>query len=191
MKLRNVLAATVLVLCAATAGQAATIGLGGAKNVEVNGSFYDVTFTGGSCNDVFGDCADANNFFFSSSNDASDASAVLAALISGALDTLDPADFEGIQALNGLGSAFLLTPYAFANDKTLTRTVVLSNTSPLQTSGIMVSNLDTNVSTWSWAVWSEAEPPAPVPLPAGLPLVLTGLAGLAGLRVRSKRAPRG
>ena len=36
------------------------------------------------------------------------------------------------------------------------------------------------------ANWTNA--PSAIPLPAGLPLILTGLAGLAGLRMRKKRA---
>ena len=37
------------------------------------------------------------------------------------------------------------------------------------------------------AVFAVAEKVSPVPVPAGLPLVLTGLAGFAGLRMRKKR----
>ncbi len=45
--------------------------------------------------------------------------------------------------------------------------------------GIIIPNLDVDLSITPAL--------APVPLPAGLPLVLTGLAGFAGLRMRKKR----
>jgi hypothetical protein len=83
----------------------------GANDVVVNGQSYDVTFTGGSCTEVFGSCA-ASNFFFQDLDAAQAASQTLIdqVLVNGSAGAFDRDSSltNGCQAYTSY--CYLLTP---------------------------------------------------------------------------------
>ena len=160
----------------------------GASGVEVDGTLYDVTFQDGSCNSLFDECNPASFAF----NDQLGALAAASALLDQVLidSFAGPFDLVPSRTRGCSTTTFceVYTPYsATASNVELGIAVnaeALAFPSDFPYSFFNTSPaFDTFNTEATYANWTLA----PIPLPAGLPLLLTGLAGFAGLRLRQKR----
>ena len=165
----------------------------GAKNVEVNGTKYDVSFVDGTCIAIFDGCDEVSDFTFHTQADATAASEVLmnTVFVDGPLGDFDTRP----DLTNGITvswTGWIWTAYGFSGAN--------------YWSGMGVENWDANA--WSpsdsvvqrndaksrdfsnddwhvWAVWSNASGGVPVSEPSILFLLLSGLVGFTVLQKRS------
>ena len=178
----------------------------GARGIKVDGAFYRVRFEKGTCDEVFDGC-DTANFAFSTQADAETATrALFDLLLADALERqtqglgLDIGIFERDNSISSndcsVALCELVTPYdkqPFGSSGLVPYTyrVKLRRTSGL-ISGFPSSQItspanfgQTPYSTTSekmYMVWT-----ATVPVPASLPLLITAVAGFAGLGMWRKR----
>ena len=180
--------ATVVALNLSTTADAATLSSSGATGVEVQDTFYDVTFTDGTCAALFDGCDASSDFTFTTFDAAIAASRSLFDLFNAPGNeafTSQPTLTEGCS--DPLG-CLIVTPFALLPSGSV-QSVYFGNDAiaGFDVTGNLFINPENdfaNISSWTYAIWS---PIAPVPLPAGLPLILTGFAGLAGLRMLKGR----
>jgi len=170
----------------------------GAKNVSVNGSFYDVTFTAGLCSDLFNGCDETSDFTF---QDLPSVTAAMTALrdqvfggvFEGSIYDTDPTTVSGIGSVfSGLSfDSLLWTPYEFRTDGSNNiRTLAFGNNSGAATDIIIGPGGGLNIffpsdSPFAWAVWSESS--VSVPEPSSIALLALGIIGL-GFANRKKTA---
>ena len=156
-----------------------------ATGVNVGGAFYDVNFLDGGCSALFDGCDDPSNFVFSNAVAAQNASqALLDQVIVGTSFNADPALIQGCDLgdLCRIFTPFLIDPEG----------VYGSNT--VETQAAQVFPLFSDVTgytrhrvfdlgvTDTFAVWSSTT--STVPLPAGVWLFGSAIAGLVGLRFK-------
>jgi hypothetical protein len=160
--------------------------LTGAKNVDVNGTLYDVTFADGTCVDLFGGCTSSSDFAFNTEGDADAAATALENQV--LLDTVS-GNFDSTPALT-FGCSFTscesFIPFAvggdyveydwFDNFSTDSSDNVAGPAGNLKTADS--SGSTTPGSASNWAIFA----PASTPIPSTLPLMATGVVGLGLLR---------
>lgn len=210
MSIKTLFAAAAVSLAAFPPAEAAVVHivgngkLAGATGVVVDGSIYDVTFEDGACDTVFTDCGalpDYGPVPFAFTTEAGALAAAQALLDQVFINDVSVGgvtyNFDSQPTLTHgctrtyqpqVDHCFIPTPYHISGDKVLEATVINYED---DAKDVLELQFDfTHIPTYEWNVvyakWRPANP-APVPLPAGLPLLLTGFAGLAGLRVTGKR----
>ena len=104
---------------------------------------------------------------------------------------LDPSLTDGCEATVLVCKFY--TPYALAaGTRDLIAKAFWNKADPREDiMGEKTFSISFDLSTKDSSVWAVWTPIAPVLLPASLPLMAVGLAGLAGLRMRKKRASLG
>lgn len=197
LELRRIFAATLVWLFAVVAGQAAVLDvvggqLLGATGVNVNDTLYDVEFKDGTCVALYDGCDDNSDFTFQSESDALAASQALLDQVfvndlMGSFDT-DPSLTEGCTwILNCLA----LTPFDIDQSTGILSVAAANNRWNSEPDSLLTApdqSPVTNFQSREDIVYAKWTTPYPVPLPAGLPLVPTGLGALAVLQWRRKRA---
>lgn len=171
----------------------------GATGVDVDGTSYDVSFVDGTCVTVFDGCDDISDFTFSTEANALLASQALLdqVLIDGPLGQFGsvPNAINGISDVNNaqILTIFGFNPFSPANPASASARISTGPGGGTTTNFSFVPQSDLSSSAaFVWAVWNESpvvvdpDPMAPVPLPAGGLLLLTGLAGIAGFQRRKK-----
>ncbi|MCR9056153.1 MAG: VPLPA-CTERM sorting domain-containing protein [Rhodobacteraceae bacterium] len=197
MTIRSLAIAAALVALTATSGLAATVQLNvvggqliGARNVDVNGTFYDVEFVDGTCAIVFNGCDSVSDFEFSTLDLAEAAAVSLGdtVFVDGPLGDFDsdPTLTVGIDTFAGSGRGTITVPYDFTSEfgieRIVARSFVNRETSDLLSFSLVPIGADlSDDDTWTFARFTPSQL-TPVPLPAGGFLLLAGLAGLGALR---------
>jgi len=164
--------------------------LQGASDVDVGGTFYDVSFQDGSCVALFSGCDAASDFTFSTYATANLARIALSNQVF--LDVPD-GNFDSDPSLtNGLSSTgHIITPYtlsvswpgyvvgtSFLND-------IIEASDSISPSFFFGTSLNAgNYGDRTYAVWTVSS----VPLPAALPLYGAGLAIMGFFAWKRKRS---
>ncbi|MEO1018802.1 MAG: VPLPA-CTERM sorting domain-containing protein [Pseudomonadota bacterium] len=161
----------------------------GASDVEIGSTLYDVTFADGSCVATFDGCDSASDFAFTTEEEAAGAALALMeqVFVNDLLGNFDTAPnltsgctspFNclvstpfGIEDLSGTLDEIRVTTWTARNFalENLDRTALFSQSIDIDTSDIDFR---------AYAVWTPSSTVAPIPLPAGLPLLATALLGL-------------
>ena len=163
--------------------------LTGASGVEVNGAFYDVSFTSGTCIEAFDGCDNASKFDFTDEVSASAAAQALLDQVfidgpAGDFDTsqsFSGAVFYGFDSFGGVLGVLAANTY-FSDDLS---TLIASTNSAFGHFGAPQTSF--SVGDILIAKFTAAEMPE-VPLSGALIFMLSGL---AGLRLTSRKARRG
>jgi hypothetical protein len=181
----------------------------GASNVGVSGTLYDVAFVDGTCVAIFGGCDDTSDFAFNTQALAEAASEALITdvLLDGPLGNFD----SDASLVAGVSAGFtfptlIVTPFGLnaggSVEAFLARNLDSVDNSVFGDRTLLEANPQnpnqdfTIEQTRVWAVWSavgvvdpvDPDSMAPVRLPAGGVLLLTGLAAAAGLKRKKKAA---
>ena len=165
--------------------------LQGATGVIVNGFIYDVSFTDGTCAELFNPCTSFTDFTFQTAGDANDASEALLTQVfnQGDIYDQDPTLTRGIDDPD-LGSIF--TPWnsvrgaveldGMTNNSGL---VMDMNICAVGGCGLAVSFDLADRDNSTYAIWTQV---SEVPVPAAAWLFITALIGLAGFGRRRKKS---
>ncbi|MBG6174965.1 hypothetical protein IWQ55_002790 [Labrenzia sp. EL_208] len=200
MTIRSLAIAAALVALTTTSGLAATVQLNvvggqllGARNVDVNGTFYDVEFVDGTCVALFNGCTSASDFDFSTRTLAIAAATSLmnTVFLDGPLGDFDsdPALTAGIEP-STLDFGFIGVPYEFLPGSVSAGTISFWNESG-DTDNLSTTSrikLTTDTSKFDELVFARFTPSqiTAVPLPASGLLLFAGLAGLGLGQARRK-----
>ena len=169
----------------------------GASGVVISGKKYNVEFLAGSCIDVFNGCDDASDFAFSTEEEGRLATIALReqVWIDSVLGQFDsrPELTRGCTNVFGC-SAFKVIGFGSRPDEIrmwdgLNRAGPggIDEGTPIGSDRFLDLS-DPNVDSSDSYTFAKFSAVTPVPLPLGGVLLLTGLAGLAAIRRRKKRA---
>lgn len=166
-------------------------GLTGARNVDVGGTLYDVTFVDGTCGDLFDGCDDASDLMFTNARSARAASQALLDQVF--LDTpAAPGDYDSVPALTeGCSDGFWCRPatlYGIGTGVLAEVSLAVNRDDNLDAAVVTVLNRLTDtaiIASITYAVWTLSPTPD-TDLPGPGTLLLTG-AGL-GLLVSRRRS---
>ncbi|GJL66474.1 MAG: hypothetical protein NPIRA05_14450 [Nitrospirales bacterium] len=176
--------------------------LTGATGVGVNGAVYDVMFMDGSCNSLFNNC-NPDSFIFNTQASALNASQALLDTVlidaGGVNFDTEPEAVRG--CTTGTQECSILTPYltdgtnvttAFTvNGQSVNFDEILPGTPPgiFTNSEIPGGGISLDI---TYAVWKTPGPgdSAPIPEPATVLMLSTGLLGLAGYRWQKRSRER-
>jgi hypothetical protein len=173
---------------------AATLTASSATGIDVGGVLYNVDFVDGTCANFFTGCNEASDFAFSNKDDALAASDALLALI----DANPSFDNSGA-SLDGCSQNCFTYTYFYdtfsGSSPIISASVVENYCEGVFCSADKVSFFDdldpvyntTTENGANIAVWSQV---SPVPVPASLPLLLAGMAGLGWIGRKRANAPR-
>jgi hypothetical protein len=186
--LRGWVMAAGLAICAgAPPAQAATVTPSGVKNLEVvfagGSKLYDVAFGDGTCIALFDGC-DANSDFPFPDADLRVAMQALADVLNAGFTFGSGFRPAGCTAS---GNCAVLTPSFLIGPDVVGSAIVGFISVNWTVTGFVLSLDDdtTSIPNGTYATWTEV---APIPLPASGVLMVAGLAGLAALRRRARRA---
>lgn len=164
--------------------------LTGARGVDVDGAFYNVSFTDGTCIDLFDGCDAPEDFAFSTEASAQQAALALLAqvFLDGPLGSFDT-DPELTRGCGEETACVAVIPYErrrtdLGGVTSIVETVWTRNSagSNTTTSTGEPASLDLSGEPFrTYAIFSEI---TPVPLPAGVWALLSGLGALVLLRHR-------
>lgn len=191
-------ALTIGLALSVQAAHAATVTSDGVTGLILDGTSYDIEFVEGTCASVFDGCDEQSDFALNSSNIV-DAIQALSDAINGTLFD------RNVSLINGCEDepCEILTAYTpeIAGDERSVGIVQEFDVeflfgSPLDSTAVLPVSIDldtaspTNLSEYVWSRWTETSvpDPSPIPLPAGLPLLLGGVGALAALRARKSRS---
>ena len=169
--------------------------LTGATGVNIGGSFFDVEFLDGSCAGLFSGCNEASDFDFVTQPAAATAAQALLdqVFLDGALGNFD-SDPELTRGCSIVEGCIVIIPYALASP-TLLNVEISVNYDPAQAADLIDTSLadpsaafDTH--DYPYYVYAQFSPSdVVVPVPAALPLFLSGIAGLGVIASRRRRRP--
>ncbi|GFE50838.1 hypothetical protein So717_25910 [Roseobacter cerasinus] len=202
MTIKTLALAAALSALTAASGFAATVQLNvvggqllGARNVDVNGTLYDVEFVDDTCAAIFGGCDDVSDFDFPTLGLAEAAAISLGetVFVDGPLGNFDSDHglTAGISSAGGLGFGIIMVPYGFSSNAGIRRVAGRSflnedDGDSLTFSSIPIGSDLSSDDNIAFARFTLSQL-TPIPLPAGGFLLIAGLAGLGGLRAwRSK-----
>jgi len=167
----------------------------GASDVDVGGTLYDVSFADGACASVFGQC-DNSHFTFTDQTSAIAASHAILdqVLLDGASGTFDasPILTNGCDSNNNCDvyTPYTTYPYPTPTDPNVGLHNALARNWSIQSSdGVFCctnSSTTFDTTTTAYATWAVWTPVVPTPLPAGFPLLISGLAGIGLVGRRGK-----
>ncbi|MBG6174966.1 hypothetical protein IWQ55_002791 [Labrenzia sp. EL_208] len=204
MTIRSLAIAAALVALTATSGLAATVQLNvvggqlfGARNVDVNGTFYDVEFVDGTCVALFNGCTSASDFDFSTRTLAVAAATSLmnTVFLDGPQGDFD-SDYTltaGIET-NFFKRGWINVPYEYTPGIVTVETIAFFNFGVLGRDDAVSTNSNTsikvttdtsNIDEFVFARFTPSQITA-VPLPASGLLLLAGLAGFGLVQARRK-----
>lgn len=166
--------------------------LTGATGVDVGGTLYDVSFQDGTCVALFSGCDEASDFTFNTSISAILASQALLdqVLVDGTTGNFDsnPELTRGITDVFGI----IITPYQVLSITQIEVGIAVNINDILSdyADAGFPYNIEDDTTRYpnnTFAQWTPV-PVAPIPLPAGGVLVMTGLGCILALRRRKARA---
>ncbi|MGR3375007.1 MAG: VPLPA-CTERM sorting domain-containing protein [Pseudooceanicola nanhaiensis] len=185
--------ALVALLVSGGAASAATVltldasgKLTGAQNVDVNGTLYNVSFSGeGTCATNFSGCDELSDFAFT--DQASAAAAGQALLNDVFVLGFDSAPEDTLGCDDWL-ECLAYIPFALPESSGTDAVIALNSTQEWDDRvGLAYMGNSTDFSIYGNVVWANFTPAAEIPLPAGAPLLIAALGGLAVLRRRRMR----
>lgn len=164
----------------------------GASGVRVEGGFYDVAFRDGSCVSLYSGC-DGSTFAFDFDGALAAAKALLSQVFIDGPDGMFDSKPDLTNAMTNPNRGVIYTPRLAVPSKSDPTTGQLSFVATINTSDydFTISGVDSNwtfdttgSNNAAYAVWTRV---APVPLPAGGLLLLSGLGAFAAVGLRRKR----
>ena len=170
--------------------------LSGAQNLSVSGTLYDVSFRDGTCAQLFDDCDETSDLAFTTSGTASAAANALFdfVFVDGSLGNFDSNPGRTLGCGNPVCKT--LIPFSVTIRSGFVNAVVAENwderANPIDTVTVFQEDIDGDtgqqLATLNYALFTLSSERTPMPAPAALPLLATGLGimGFFGWRRRQR-----
>ncbi|MEM1361005.1 MAG: VPLPA-CTERM sorting domain-containing protein [Pseudomonadota bacterium] len=160
--------------------QAATVGSGGVEGLVVGGKIYNVSFIAGTCQDLFPPCDSVSNFPFAAGDPSQKAAMALANAIDTSSFRNTPTDFMGCES-SGIFGCSIATPNGFQPAGITGFGANVLPQGPVESFDGRFFTKDAGEST-TFVTFATWELVAPIPLPATVVFLITGLSGLVLMR---------